>query len=66
MLLNSLQKLFQAHFFPFRQKMACYNFAALYFCGAAGGIVGNVFRPLTTNELPQQPEEGNNIIATYL
>lgn len=28
-----------------------------YFCGAAGGIIGNVYRPLTTDQLPQQPEE---------
>lgn len=33
-----------------------------YFCGAAGGIAGNVYRPLTTRELPQQPEEGYYIL----
>lgn len=33
-----------------------------YFCGAAGGIIGNVYRPLTTDQLPQQPEEGESRI----
>ena len=37
----------------------------MYFCHAAGVIVGTVRNPLTTDELLQQPEEVFYIMPRY-
>ena len=47
----------QALILPFRSVLGFSAKNTPYFCGAVGVIVGNVRYPLTTDELPRQPEE---------
>lgn len=50
-------EMFQAQILPFHSFTDFSNPNTLYFCGAVGVIGGNVRYPLTTVELPRQPEE---------
>ena len=47
----------QTQILPFRSVFGFSAQNTPYFCGAVGVIVGNVRYPLTTDELPRQPEE---------
>ena len=48
---------FQLQIFPFGAGCRISPKKALYFCGAPGGIKRSVYRPLTTFQLPLEPEE---------
>ena len=52
-----IRGMLQAQILPFRSVLGFSTTNTPYFCGAVGVIVGNVRYPLTTDELPRQPEE---------